>query len=151
MSKISSIEFLNYYRGKINSLLELLDDESLTFRPNEKSNTLGWELRHIADVEEIYILAISKGAGPSWSDKREEEMVAKSISRLREFYHEVEKQYLKLFNDFPMNLNREISWSEMGGVLDLEDCMNYWIHFLCERQGVLALYISSLGLEYDFS
>ncbi|HEU4963715.1 MAG TPA: DinB family protein [Bacilli bacterium] len=149
MSNISLFDFWEYYDDKTKGFLTLLTDEQLTFQPYPGMKTLGEELRHILDVRDLYLRAMTEGTGPSWKEKRMDPEMAVSIEKLRAYYNDLVERFAA-FQASEIDWSHVVPWEGMGDP-DVEGCLNFLIHFECTHQGALSVYIAGLGLEYDIA
>lgn len=149
LSKITNIQFFKYFSNLTKGLLDHLTDENLLFRPYDSMKTLGEELRHIADVREIYLRAMVEGVGPSWKEKRMDPEMAVSVDKLKEYYHELEQRFTEFFAT-DIDWGKEVPWKGMGD-LDVEACLDWLTHFECTHQGILSVYLTGLNIKYDIA
>ncbi|MCY0887974.1 MAG: DinB family protein [Alicyclobacillaceae bacterium] len=150
MSKITNIEFFQYYSGLTEGLLEHLVDEHLQYRPYASMKTLGEELRHIADSREIYLRAMVDGVGPSWKEKRMDPEMAVRVANLKAYFEELSQRFNAFFAS-EVDWSKEVPWKGMGDDLDVEACLDWLTHFECTHQGIVSVYLVGLGIQYNIS
>lgn len=140
------VESWLYIKERTNGLLSRISDKDLDYKPIETMGTLGRQLRHTADVRDIYIRSLENGEGVSWATKRMEREFETSVNRLIEYFNDLDERFNKIV--VSIDLEKTIKWGDMGDPTAVA-CIEYMTQHEIFHQGVWVSYIQGLGLDFD--
>jgi uncharacterized damage-inducible protein DinB len=143
-------EHLERFRAVTLSLLDALDDDDLNWRPTPGQYSLGQQLLHIAQAEDLYAHGLFES---DWNYERVRFPASlPSCAALREFFLAVRRRTLqhleRLGGDTPLGRVVEIPGSP------LEHTLRSWLWFLVEHEmhhkAQAAVYLRLMGRTPPF-
>lgn len=142
-------EHLERYRAVTLQVLDVVNDADLSWRPSPDQYSLGQQLLHIAQTEDLYATGLFHG---DWDfDRARFPSEMPSRSELREFFEEVRARTLDCLGS--------ISDSELGEVVPIPDSpvegtLRSWLWFILEHElhhkGQIWLYLRQMGYTAPF-
>lgn len=142
-------EHLQRYRAVTLQVLDLVDDQDLAWRPSAEQYSLGQQLLHIAQTEDLYAHGLFEG---EWDLSRARfPEVLPDRGGLRRFFDDVRAMTLRaLARTAPGELGREV---EMPGS-PIRASLRSWLWFVLEHEihhkGQIWMYLRRMGYTPPF-
>lgn len=143
------IEHLERYRAVTLQVLDLVEDGDLSWRPTEDQYTLGQQLLHIAQTEDLYARGLFED---DWDyDRARFPETVPGREGLRAFFHEVRA--------FTLERLEGLDEAELGRIVEipgspLEHTVRSWLWFVLEHEihhkGQVWQYLRGMGITPPF-
>jgi uncharacterized damage-inducible protein DinB len=142
-------EHLGRYRAVTLQVLDVVNDEDLSWRPTSDQYSLGQQLIHIAQTEDVYSAGLFEGDW-NWERARFPNPMP-TLVELRKFFAEVRGRTLESLEG--------ISVRDLGRVVPIPDSpveasLRSWLWFILEHElhhkGQIWLYLRQMGYTAPF-
>jgi len=142
-------EHLERYRAVTLLVLDVVNEEDLSWRPTPDQYSLGQQLIHIAQTEDVYSAGLFEG---DWNWERTRfPTPMPTLVELRKFFAEVRSQTLQALE--------RVSVRDLGRVIPVPDSpvegsLRSWLWFVLEHElhhkGQIWLYLRQMGYTAPF-
>ena len=123
-------------RNQIEHVLYILPADKLTFTPHQEISSMGRQLRHIADVAEVYIRGIETGR-VDFSEKRRDRSMETSKEKLIHYIHQQTQSVDTFVSALPNPmLEAQVEFPELG-LISVEMLLGLLIQHESMHLGIL--------------
>ncbi len=132
-------------RGKTLEFLELLPQEHMSWRPHEQLGTFGMQLRHLAKVQEAYLVGMKTGT-ITFTDKQFDAAIETDKSAALRFLEQVEADMQATLAAMDDTMTVQFIDSAGERTISLRTVLQYLINHEIYHQGIFTCYGRLAGL-----